>query len=90
MQMVQDEVCNSKEVLCAIFFFFFLTERIEASLSFQDYFIQHDKSRVYFLPTLWNVIFPDPDEILVFLVCVEGRGGSCCYSYYLIVYLASW
>lgn len=30
-------------VICD-FFFFFLTERTEASLSFQDYFIHNDKS----------------------------------------------
>lgn len=37
--MVQEEVCNSKEVL-------------EVSLSFQDYFIRQDKSGVYFHPKL--------------------------------------
>lgn len=59
--MVQEEVCNSKEVL-------------EVSLSFQDYFIRQDKSGVYFYPKLWNTIFTDPDEILSFLMCVGGRG----------------
>lgn len=78
MQMVQEEVCNSKEVLCVIFLFFIffpLTERIEASLSFQDYFIRHDKSGVYFLPKLCKVIFPHPDEILLFLVCCVREKG---------------
>lgn len=40
--MVQEEVCNSKEVLYVIFPT--ATERIEASLSFQNCFIHHNKS----------------------------------------------